>query len=351
MRRIVTISYTPIDAPGGVPRWNRDFHSSFIGASPGQREVYSAVHYSWWDHPASSDGLANQRMSEPEKAKALNLYLLQKRLVTPEDVVVADGFWLAGLEHFPRAVSVCHGIWGHLTKADVDAGKQPENPYLHAAQVEFRRKCHDRGTHMVAVSNFIADEIKMQWGWTVPVINTGIDLQKWRPVERPYTRNPHRPIIIHGVNDHGNVNKGWDHVEALREHLKGIAFVHSLDDLKVTLKLSSEEAFSMADLCVIPSGFEGNSLFALEALACDLPVVCYNVGLPYKAWADRQDGKIGRVLDRRKRSPGLTASTVKTAILQIANGNRPVFCEPRKWVSQFSIESFRQEWRDYVEGL
>lgn len=334
-RRVVTISYTGLDAPGGVPRWNRDFHSAFP-----DRE---RVHFCWQDFPAWSEGHA---LLENVKAHILSGYLLRKRLVTDEDVVVVDGFWGAGLEHLPFLISVCHGIWGHVTAADVAAGKQPENPILHAAQVSFRKRLAVRNGRMVSVSDFIADEMKLQWNLEVPVINTGIDLDEWKPVEH----NNSIPLVIHGVNDRGNLNKGWDHIEAIESQFTKTADVFSLDQVCDIKKCSRQVALASADVCLIPSGFEGNSLFCLEALACDVPIVAYDVGLPYlRAKTPGFKPVIGRIVPRQFRTPQMTAAALGNWLAtKRADDAKP---SPREWVSQFSIQNFRQQWYDYVEAM
>lgn len=338
MSRVVTISYTTLDAPGGVPRWNRDFHSAFPD--------WEKAHFCWQDFPGASEGAS---MPEWVKAQVLNQYLLQKRLVTSDDVIIADGFWLSGLEHLPRVVSVCHGIWGHVTKDDVDAGKMPENQFLHVAQVDYRRKLWALGVKMVAVSDFIADEMERQWGWKVPVINTGIDLSIWSPLIRGISN---KLIIVHGINDRGNRNKGWDHIEAVKRVCIDVADVLSFDELhERTGCLIKSNSLPYADLCVIPSSFEGNSLFCLETLACDIPIIGYDVGLPYLAKKLNQSHLIGRVLDRNNRTPQYTASCVYLYLIaRLAEGGEK-FERPRDWVSQFSIDKFRQQWYDYVKGL
>ena len=336
MRKIITISYTGLDAPGGVPRWNRDFISSF--------KDYKHEHFCWdnfpfkdscWNHP------------EHEKAKILNLWLLQKKLVNQNDIIIADGFWLDGLEHFPYTVSVCHGIWGHITKEDVDAGKQPDFPINHAAQVAYRQKLWNQKKRMVAVSDFIADNMKDIWGWEVPVINTGIDLNLWQPHEDRHVI----PVIVHGVNDKGNINKGWDHIEAVRASKNIKARILSFDEFaeernRVFNGCEKHEALGQADLCLIPSNYEGNSLFCLEALACNVPIVAYDVGLPYLA--KKQDANIGIILDRNERSKKQFTKAVESLFDGISLCRTP---QPREWVSQFSIENFRTQWRNYIKEM
>src|SRR5579863_7172442 len=130
--RVVLVSFTPIDAPGGVPRFNRDLMSAF--------PFGSAVHYSWWDVCRETGHQPfSQAAPEWEKARVLNSWLLKTGRVTVTDIVIADSFWASGLEHLPMCVSHQHGNWSHTTLDDVTAGVAPEFP-AHAEQQRLFRE-------------------------------------------------------------------------------------------------------------------------------------------------------------------------------------------------------------------
>lgn len=351
MRRIVTISFTPLDAGGGVPKFNRDLHSSFP-----DRE---RRHFSWWDFPWC---IEMEGLPEWEKARTLNHYLVMTRKVTVDDIIVADGFWADGLQHLPFAISHSHGIWGHVTKDDVERGVTPENPMHHAVQVEFRRRWTEQGKHIAAVSEFIAEQMRLQWGFVVDrVIDNGVDTDIYRPSERDGGLND--PLIIHGVNDVGNVNKGWDHIEYLKRELVGF-HVLSLDEALAFMQSrwdsgrcsgpqwTKPEVLALADLVVHPSGFEGNSMFVAETLACGVPIVAYDVGF---LWSIRQQigMEVGFILDRNKRSPALTEVAVQAVIhADLADFHRVRSENARRIaLERLSISRFRESWRSYVQEI
>lgn len=351
MRRVVTISYTELNAGGGVPKFNRDLHSAFP-----ERECR---HYSWWDHPFHPELDAQGMLPEWYKARELNQYLMSRGLVTRDDVIVADGFWADGYESFPYAISHSHGIWSHLTAEDVAAGKQPDMPYHHAVQVAFRRRWIDSGRPLTAVSQFIANQLRLQWGWDATVINNGVDTDLYRPMEYRSIYLQH-PLIIHGVNDRGNINKGWDHIELLRlraqtdPELLGCE-VLSLDEAYDRFRSFSDrhwqkhEVLTQADLVVHPSGYEGNSMFVAEAVACGVPILGYEVG----AMADWDASICGLIFERSRRSPEITLAGVKYLFKhQYPNGMRALGNNAREYAEErLSLASFRQNWRQYVEGL
>lgn len=348
MRRIVTISYTDLDATGGVPKFNRDIHAAFP-----DREC---KHFCWTDFPWHPE-VDERGETEWGRARILNDYLVKSRLISSDDVVIADGFWAAGLEHLPLAVSHSHGIWSHLTKDDVDAGKQPDMPYHHAAQVAFRQRWIDLGKHITAVSEFIAEQMKLQWGFIVErVINNGVDTEIFRPLnpldgsEEKYLQrgrvNLDKPVIVHGINDKTNTNKGWDHIELLQKFEDWD--VLSLDEFSQKLGISKPDALPQATLMVHPSGYEGNSMFVAESMACGLPVVGYDVGF---LWSLRNNGFVGQVLPLAQRNPKLTfAAAIELAFHSAGR----YFCSATVRniaLKELSISKFRQNWNSYVTEI
>jgi glycosyltransferase involved in cell wall biosynthesis len=333
VRNIVLISYTPLDASGGVPRWNRDFVAGFPGTK----------HYSWWDVLPSVGG-KDANIPEWDKARILNQWLIWSKRVTKDDVIIVDGFWGLGLEEYD-VISVAHGIWSHLTQKDVEAGKQPEFPVHNKVQSEYRKKHLERGGKIVAVSDFIANQMKLQWGFESEVINNAIDLEKFRPVQKMSNWTDSR-LVIHGVTTH---NKGFDHIEAVKNALPNDD-VMLLDEAAAFLELPKYEALANADLVVQPSAYEGNSYFVLETLACDVPIVAYDVGLLYSISTIAKNNGIipciGSIINRDFRSPEETAKVAKF-ILDSVSRERSLY-NPRKVAELFSIQNFHEQWKGYL---
>jgi glycosyltransferase involved in cell wall biosynthesis len=325
--KIVLTSYTPIGAGGGVPRWNRDFMAGFPKGA--------VVHYSWSDVIKATG--RDAPLPEWEKARTLNAWLRATKKIEKDDIVITDGFWGIGLEDLShRIVSVAHGNWGHTTADDVAKGIPPEFPQHQAVQVDYRRNHLKRGGRIVAVSDFIAVQCKLQWNFEMPVINNGIDLKKFVPVVGGKSKR-NRPVIIHGVT---NSNKGFDHIEAVKKLEQ--ADVLLLDEAPAFFNVPKYPALAQADLVIVPSAHEGNSYFVLETLASGVPVVAYDVGLMFRA--RKENAPIGIIMDRAARSKEHTAREVSRALVAL----KIVDSDPRGWVSQFSVENFQQEWRDYL---
>lgn len=328
MRNLILTSFTPTDAPGGVPRWNRDIKRFFP----------EAKHYSWTD--VVKDMGRDVNLPEWDRARALNAWLKGKGLVKPDDIILTDGFWGLGLEGFPNVVSVAHGNWSHTTKDDVEKGIPPEFPLHHAVQVDYRRRHLSQGGRIVAVSDFIAHQCDIQWGFKMPVINNGIDTGVFVPAERKLPRK--RPLVIHGTT---TTNKGFDHIEILESSLD--ADVLLLDRAAKKLGLPKYEALAQADIVVHPSAHEGNSYFVAESLSCGIPIVSYDVGLMFETRLHDEDRKVGVIMDRRERNPQKTVEGVRQALERLREKD-PIL-DPRGYISNFSIERFGTEWRSYLE--
>lgn len=333
------VSYTPSWSAGGVPRWNRDF-----------MEGIPAHHWSWEDYCHAQPAVDNKWRPEYEKAYMLSSWLVSSgRVDLHNDIVIGDGFWAGGYYNPERTVSVCHGNWGHLLKEEVEAGKHPDFPDLHREQIRFRG-CHiEDGGRLVAVSQFIQHQMKIQWGYDSDLINNAIDTKKFSPRKKEHPFNV--PFLIHGVNDVQNSNKGWDHISAVIERLKGRAVVFSLDQAHQILGGDKYDVLSMADFVLIPSGHEGNSYFLLECLALGVPAVAYDVGLVWELSPYNYHRKVsskltdfGMILNRQKRS---TEYFVDSVEWYLSHGDWDVVC-PEILVERYSIENFWRDWKRFL---
>ncbi len=365
--RVHLISHTPLDAPGGVPRFNRYLKRVLEEAG------HEVRHWSWWDVPEDLRRLA-QGISEDARADSLSRFLIRNGVVDRDDAIIGDGFWCGDFARmgYRRVVSVAHGIWGHVTKDDVDAGVQPENWQLHEAQIRHRLDHRRRGLPIVAVSMFIAEQMRLQWDLDSLVINNAVDPDETDGVLRGLSDWTDDVIVVHGINDRGNANKGWEHIQSCidavrdRNYPVRVDFM-SLDELHDFVEAEKFEMDKMwslqhADVALIPSGFEGNSYFALECLNMGVPCVAYDVGLfTQLAVADPEWNHpvilnprmtvrdIGIVMPRRERCPARTARGM-TDFME--TGRIFVPQRTRSKVRQHaSFDRFRDGWLGVIEDV
>lgn len=342
MSEIVLLSFTSLNSSGGVPRWNRDFIKCFP----------EAKHYSWDDVVKHNNFHVN--IPEWSKADTLCRWLHHKGKVNSSSIIISDGFWGDWLSQLGlNVISVAHGIWSHLTKEDVRQGKKPEFPEHHIIQLSHRMRHLKRGKKIVAVSDFIADQMKLQWYFDSTVINNAIDLDHFKPIlfsnERKKLKEKFKyPLIIHGVT---TVNKGLDHIEALKRELKDCD-VLLLDEVANRLGVSNNVALACADMVVQPSAFEGNSYFVLETMACNIPIVAYNVGLLYDLKRKGLGPNIGRIIDRKERSVDTTVRESIDMLYYVLKANNDfdgVF-NPRHIAKDFSINRFNNDWKRFLNN-
>lgn len=349
-RNIVLVSYTSLDSPGGVPRWNRDFIKCFP----------EAAHYSWQDFSRANGDFP---VPEWQKAEILERWLLQTGRRKPDDIVIGDGWW-AGSLHPENIVSVCHGIWGHLLKEEADAGMEPDFPDNHREQIFYRKRISNKG-RLVSVSEFIKHQMAIQWGFKSTVINNAIDNSRVLEHGSFIRSDRSRPLVIHGINDESNLNKGFDHIEFLKSNVdltlwsldEAHHLLQQLKPLYLRNEYSKFDTLRDADFVVIPSAYEGNSYFALETLACGIPVVAYDVGLFWEMSPNNEANGIigdyspGIILDRKRRSKETTLEGVKLLIEMIGNDNMKKRClvDPKRIAERYDIKVFRNQWKDYLK--
>lgn len=334
---MITVSYTPLDASGGVPRFNRDIHSAFPGS----------VHYSWWD-VAQAMGIDpnSQHLPEWEKAKVLNQWLLRTGRVSERDVVIADSFWADGLHHLPYCISHQHGNWSHTTHDDVLKGIAPEFPIHAAVQQDFRTRYLREGRKLTTVSAFIADQMWLQWGFPSKVINNGIDTNKFYPALSGEKHVRLRPLVIHFTT---TANKGFEHIDILKKNLE--ADIWLLDEAAQNIGIDKYRVLASANLVVHPSAHEGNSYAVLETLASGVPIFGYDVGLLFEL---KHRGVIDTVSSRKFRSPQHTLEMVDYFLKNYTKTPEDTFfygSKNRKIALEYSLERFKKEWQDYVSAL
>jgi len=327
MRRVVLLSLMPRQYAGGVSRWVDDFMNAVD-----DREV---VHYCIDD---LFSRFGQRQISEWDAAITLGRFIRQRQFVNENDIFVVDGFWGMGLPQDKNIISVCHGTWARRVKSDLDKGIPSEFPMQMEIQKNYWKGLIAGGGKIVAVSEFAQDDLKNTWGFESDVINNAIDCNKFRSYPRIYRE---RPLVIHGVT---SKVKASDHIEHLQRNLN--ADVLLLDDAARKLNMPKYEALAQADVVVIPSHYEGNSYFTLEALACDVPVVCYDVGMPWWAFRNGYSRSVGNILSYEKYSPELTLDAVKDVLSE-----DKMNLHPKELALQFTQERFRSEWKTYLAGM
>ena len=348
MKRVHTISFTGISAPGGVPRFNRYLHKIL------SKEGFDVQHWCWDDVKSLSASVNAMLYDEYSIALETGSILARMNLVKKDDIIIGDGFWCHAFTMlgFKNVISVAHGIWGHVTKTDIDKGVKIENHALDCMQRDHRLIHNKRKLPIVAVSQFIHDEMNKQNGIESIVINNAIDESEIKKVDEDAV-STFEFYVLHGINDILNKNKGWDHISCLMQSKSNIASnIMSLDKLFQIYKNrgceTKMQAMQLASVAIAPSGFEGNSYFMLELLMCGVPVICYDVGLPYEIKQKGLEEKVGIILDRNERSPELTVD----AFDRFFDSKDLSKIDTRSVANELaSFDKFKDSWISLVKSL
>lgn len=328
VKRIVLLSLMPRHHAGGVARWVNDFFDAFP-----DREV---VHYSVMD---LFSRFGNRQISEWDAAEVLGNWLRQKKMVNDDDTFIVDGFWGLGVPFGKNVISVCHGTWARRVRSDIEKGIPVEFPEQMRVQEDYWKRLLDKGGRIVAVSEFAQEDLRDTWGLPSETINNVVDPQRFKPHPRVYRD---KPILIHGVT---SKVKAADHIDHIKKYMPWVD-VWLLDEAAAQLNMPKYEALAQADAVVIPSHYEGNSYFTLEALSCNVPIVCYDVGMPWWAYRNGWQYKAGRILPYDKFSKESTLDAVQDVLSEDRRN-----LAPRELSLLFTPQRFRDEWNTYLEKL
>jgi glycosyltransferase involved in cell wall biosynthesis len=199
----------------------------------------------------------------------------------------------------------------------------------------WRRKCRawQRPMQIVTPSRWLADCVrrsKLMQDWPVQVIPNALDMDVWCPIDRSIARQllnfpDHVQLIAFGAIGGGaDLRKGSDLLMAALGHLRGeiedlelIIFgeyapkeiqdlgfpVHYTGPLYDDLTLRS--LYSAVNAIIIPSRQDNLPNVGLEALACGVPVVAFDIGGMADIVDHQHTGWLARAFDTERLAQGI----------------------------------------------
>jgi glycosyltransferase involved in cell wall biosynthesis len=223
-------------------------------------------------------------------------YLLKKALKKNPDLIIYDKIF--GWPTINTSIKkICYNH-GSYTLAGLTFKKK--NYIIHLIYKHFlsyfEKKSYENADKIIAVSESVKNEMSDYFkipGKKIVVIDNGVDLNKFRPIKnkvnlrRKYGLPVNKRILL--FPGRPSFGKGFDLVEKIMENLTNDYLMIVLSEgksksknIKFIGKKKNEEMpeiYSLADLTVFPSRYEGSSVSVLESAACGTPLVLSQVGL------------------------------------------------------------------------
>jgi glycosyltransferase involved in cell wall biosynthesis len=188
-----------------------------------------------------------------------------------------------------------------------------------------RRALRNKRIAVVTPSRWLAELAQQSPVWpaktSFQVIRLGLDLETFRPIEKPEARrqlniNSDAVLVAFGAEDINNYRKGFHHLSGALTRLDcqskvqclvfgsgnppsapKLPLCHWLGFLDDPQKQAL--VYSAADMVVVPSREDNQPLVGLEAMACGTPVVAFNAGGIPEFVIPNETGLLAKLGDER----------------------------------------------------
>ncbi len=245
-----------------------------------------------------------------------------------------------------------------IQKFFIDRGMFLENFWRYNASIDLQRRTAKQGI-TVAVSNFMKEDMRLNYIVCDKVILEGIDVERFKPFDnKEELKKSHKlPLdkkigicvtrFIH--------QKGWNILSELINKFPDIHWIVVLSEaVGVKPKLKNvtliEEAdpsimplmYNCADFYISTSPVESFGLSACESLACNLPIVVYKTGI-FWDWFDK---KLGYRVD------DWNVESFSKAIDKIKNSDLKEF-SPRETLIKKGLtkQVMEKNWKKFVKEI
>lgn len=258
-------------------------------------------------------------------------------LKTPQIVVFQDPFYT-------------------LLKEMVNRGIFISNCEHYSACVNLMRES-SKDTTTVAVSNFMKKEMDLCGIKCDKVIEEGIDVEKFKPLNKKELREKYNIPLDKKVGIAVTKfipQKGWDVLADLINKFQDIHWIvvlttdvgakPKLKNVSLFQRVAPElmpELYNCADFFISTSLVESFGLSPIEAASCNIPIITYKTGWAWDWW----DKRLGLRVNR------WNYENFKEAVENLFKG--VVKHEPRKAIVErgFTLEKMQENWKEFVEKI
>jgi glycosyltransferase involved in cell wall biosynthesis len=227
-----------------------------------------------------------------------------KRIEDRYDIIISNNFY--GLGFFsPRIPSFniyhsSHAAYADALKAKIPASDHRKLKYLYGYIGD---TLSGRGKGKIAVSGQVSAELCTYYKFNkIHIVKHGIDTSFFQKIHNSDLRKKYRIPVNADVGIYvgrWEIGKGVDVVSKLMENTPGVFWVlvpgstgcslSERDNVRIVQNAGREtirELFSLSDFMLLPSYYEGFGLVILEAMSCQLPVICTHVGIAHELYAN-----------------------------------------------------------------
>lgn len=290
---------------------------ALIDQFPMRRTLRRTVQREWARHlrrkyaPAQTDGLVSLAYPRSGLAAHLNAQsqqVINLHWVQGDMISVAE---IGALRH--PVVWTLHDMWPfcgaeHYTEGDgwKDGYASDETSGFDLNRWVWQRKAHSWKVprHIICPSRWLADCVRksrLMRDWPVHVIPNALDTGAWAPVPKEAARAALNlpadvPLVAFGaMGGDADPRKGFDHLMAAMRGVRqacpdvaAIVFGNERDDVdapfpihymgSVSDETKLRQIYSSADVFALPSRQDNLPNTGVEALACGVPVVGFDIG-------------------------------------------------------------------------
>lgn len=317
--------------PGGVEQVNRTLESIL-------KEWNYEVDYLTADGPHTFWENIFKKVLSPAGVTWWRWTKMERAAKASYDLIIANGEHALGMSH-PKLLNYFHGSYLGLR----GERSRLQKSFWTLSYLSFLQVLAARSKKVLSVSLYLNSILKKQGIAVSQVLSPPIDLERFRPT--PEEKQGTYLFVGSGAF----LNKGFDLLEALA--LKGqditcISKTACSPHLKFLTDVPSLEMpryYNRFRFFLFPSRFESLGLAPLEAMACGLPVIMFNVG----AGQELQKIIPEFVLDLKNQN---TVEHFLERISLIEKDYDSYSLKARRFVEeQYSLESFKNRLKSILQ--
>jgi glycosyltransferase involved in cell wall biosynthesis len=231
----------------------------------------------------------------------LNCFMLGRAFSKIEkdyDIVISNNFY--GLGYFSpgiKSFNIYHSV--HAGYAEALKGKISDSDYrdLKYFYGHIGDRMSGRGKGKIAVTLSVKEELHRYYGFNkIAVVNHGIDITLFKKIEETIFLRKKWDVPVDAFVGifvgRWEIGKGTDIMEEVIQLHHNIIWLLAIgpsdcplekySNIRVIKNADKEalrELYSLSDFMLLPSYYEGFGLTIIEAMSCNLPVICTEVGV------------------------------------------------------------------------